>query len=128
MRRKSNVTALDDETRGLLLGGLGVLAFSFTLPATKAAVADLDTAIVGIGRAVPATFLAAVVLLATRSPWPRRAHWARLALTSLGVVVGFPLFTALALHSVSASHGAVIVGLLPAATAVFAVRLAGERP
>lgn len=109
-------------------GALGVLAFSFTLPATRVAVGQLDGAIVGLGRAVIAAVLAIVVLLATRQPFPRRALWPSLVVVSFGVVLGFPLFSALALTMVPASHGAVIVGLLPAATAVMAVARAGERP
>jgi drug/metabolite transporter (DMT)-like permease len=113
---------------GTVWGALGVLAFSFTLPATRVAVRQLDGALVGLGRAVVAAFLAAVVLLVRRQPIPSQANWARLVVVSFGVVLGFPLFSALALTMVPASHGAVIVGLLPAATAVMAVVRAGERP
>lgn len=112
----------------LLLGFLGVLAFSGSLPATRLAVDGLDPTFVGIGRAVVAGLLAAVLLRATRQPRPSRAQVRRLWLVVAGVVVGFPLFTALALQSLSSAHGAVIVGLLPAATAVMAVVRAGERP
>jgi drug/metabolite transporter (DMT)-like permease len=113
---------------GALFGGLGVLAFSFTLPATRVAVRQLDGTVVGLGRALVAASLAAAVLLATRQPLPPRRLWGRLAVVSLGVVLGFPLFSALALTLVPASHGAVVVGLLPAATAVMAVLRGGERP
>jgi drug/metabolite transporter (DMT)-like permease len=114
--------------QGVLLGALGVLGFSFTLPATKAAVVDLNGTFVGLARAVVAALLAVLVLSGARSSFPARRHWPRLARVALGIVIGFPLFTALALHSVTAAHGAVITGLLPAATAVLAVVLAGERP
>jgi drug/metabolite transporter (DMT)-like permease len=113
---------------GLLLGALGVLGFSFSLPATRLAVADLDPFLVAFGRAVVAGALSVVVLAATRAPRPTTAQWRSLGLVALGVVVGFPLCTSLALHHVPASHGAVVVGLLPAATAVAAVLRAGERP
>ena len=112
----------------LLLGLIGVVAFSFSLPATRVAVEELDATFVGLGRAVVGAALAAVVLLAARLPVPGRRTLARLGLVVLGVVVGFPLFTALALRELSSAHGAVIVGLLPAATAVMAVARAGERP
>jgi drug/metabolite transporter (DMT)-like permease len=59
---------------------------------------------------------------------PLRRLWPRLALTAVGVVVGFPLFSAWALTLVPAAHAAVIAGLLPAATAVMAVLRSGERP
>jgi drug/metabolite transporter (DMT)-like permease len=113
---------------GLLLGALGVLAFSFTMPATRLAVADLDPWLVAFGRAVVAGLLSVAVLAATRAPRPTRAQWRALVLVAAGVVVGFPLLTSLALLQLPASHGAVVVGMLPAATAVAAVLRAGERP
>jgi drug/metabolite transporter (DMT)-like permease len=112
----------------VLWGALGVLGFSFTLPATKLAVSELDGTVVGLGRALVAATVAAVLLIATRQRLPSRRHWPRLAVTALGVVVGFPLLSAWALRQLPAAHGAVIVGLMPAATAVMAVLRSGERP
>jgi drug/metabolite transporter (DMT)-like permease len=113
---------------GLLLGALGVLGFSFSLPSTRLAVADLDPFLVAFGRAVVAGALAIAVLLATRAPRPTAAQWRTLALVALGVVAGFPALTSLALRDLPASHGAVVVGMLPASTAVAAVLFAHERP
>jgi len=117
-----------DRRQGLLFGLVGVASFSLTLPATRAAVAGLDPVFVGLGRAVVAAVLAAVALLATRTPWPGRAHLPGLAVVAAGVVVGFPLFSAWAMRRVPATHGAIVVGLLPLATAVAAAWLAHERP
>ncbi len=129
MKSDNNVIVLAPETRGVLYGALGVLAFSFTLPATRVAVADLDPWLVGLGRAMVAAALAAVVLLARRERLlPPRGIWGRIAVVGFGVVVGFPLFTALALGELGAAHAAVVVGVLPAATAVAALLRAGERP
>jgi drug/metabolite transporter (DMT)-like permease len=72
--------------------------------------------------------LSAALLALTHAPRPTPQQWRALGLVALGVVVGFPLFTSLALHRVPASHGAVVIGVLPAATAVAAVLRAGERP
>lgn len=113
---------------GLAWGFLGVLAFSLTLPATRAAVPELGGTLVGLGRALVAAALAGGLLLARRERPPPRRHWPGLAIVALGVVVGFPLCSALALRQVPAVHGAVVVGLLPAATAIMAVLRAGERP
>jgi drug/metabolite transporter (DMT)-like permease len=110
------------------LGFLGVLAFSFTLTATRVAVGDLDPTFVGIGREALAAAPAALVLLLLRESRPSGSQMRRLGLVALGVVFGFPLFTALALRELTSAHSAVIVGLLPAATAVAAVLRAGERP
>jgi drug/metabolite transporter (DMT)-like permease len=112
----------------VFLGFLGVLAFSFTLPATRVAVEELDPTVVGIGREAIAAVLAAAILAATRSRLPTRPQLVRVGIVALGVVFGWPLFTALALRGLTSAHSAVIVGLLPAATAVVAVIRAGERP
>ncbi len=117
-----------DRRRGLIYGLLGVASFSLTLPATRIAVAGLDPVFVGLGRAVIAAALAAVVLVVTRTPWPGRRLLPRLACVAAGVVVGFPLFSALAMRYVPASHGAVIIGILPLATALAGAWLAHERP
>src|SRR4051812_32929278 len=82
---------------GLLLGALGVLGFSFSLPATRLAVADLDPLLVAFGRAVVAGLLSVALLAATRAPRPTRRQLPGLAAVVVGVVVGFPLFTSLAL-------------------------------
>ena len=113
---------------GAVLAATGVVAFSLSLPATKLAVATLDPWFVAFGRAVVAAALGALVLGVGRAPWPTAAQWRGLALVALGVVVGFPLLTSLALERVDAAHGGVVVGVLPAATAAFAVLRAGERP
>ena len=107
---------------------MGVLVFSFSLPATKLAVADLDPWLVAFGRAVVAAVLGAVILRATRAALPTRAQARRLLVVAGGVVVGFPALTSLALETEAAAHGAVVVVLLPAATAACAVVRAGERP
>jgi drug/metabolite transporter (DMT)-like permease len=111
-----------------VLGFLGVLGFSFSLPATRLAVEDLDPWFVTFARAAAAGALAALYLLAIRAPRPSRAQWRRLGLVAGGAVVGFPLLTGLALVTSESQHGAVVVALLPAATALAAVALAGERP
>jgi len=117
-----------DERRGLFLGALGVLGFSLTLPMTRIAVAELDPIFVGLGRALIAAALAAVLLCWQRCPPPARRHLSGLLIVSLGVIVGFPLFSSLAMRHVPSAHAAVVVGLLPLATALFAVLRAHERP
>jgi drug/metabolite transporter (DMT)-like permease len=112
----------------LFLGFLGVLAFSFTLPATRIAVEELDPTFVGIGREVVAAVLAGLILIAARAPMPTRRQLVRIAIVASGVVFGWPLFTALALRGLTSAHSAVIVGILPAATAVAAVLRANEHP
>ena len=128
----SNVTGSAPVTRAagsaLICGGLGVLAFSFTLPATRVAVHDLDGTVVGLGRAVVAAVFAGALLASRGEQLPDRRRLWRLSLVAAGVVVGFPLFTSIALAHVPASHGAVIVGLIPAATAAMAVLRAREHP
>ena len=113
---------------GLLLGSLGILGFSFSLPATRLAVADFDPWLVAFGRAAVAGILAALLLAVTGAPRPTRAQARRLVVVAIGVIVGFPLFTSLALDDLPSARGAVVIAVLPAATAVCAVLRAGERP
>jgi len=114
--------------RGLFFGFLGVLMFSFTLPMTHIAVAELAPLFISNGRAVVAGTLAIAVLAISRQARPRGSQWWRLAIVAGGVIFGFPLFTSFALQTVPSSHGAVVIGLLPAATAVAAVIRGRERP
>ncbi|MFY2790187.1 DMT family transporter [Rhodococcus sp. MALMAid1271] len=107
---------------GLLWGVAGVTAFSFTVPLTRVAVTGgLSPLFVGCGRAVVAAALAAVALAATGQRLPRGRQWIRLAVIAAGVVVGFPVLTSYALTTASAGHSAVVIALLPAATAATAV-------
>lgn len=105
-----------------------MLAFSFTVPFTRVAVEGLSPLFIGSGRAVVAAVLAAAALALMRQRLPRGAQWLRLAVVSGGVVVGFPVLTSFALTAAPASHGAVVIALLPAATATTAVLRGRERP
>ncbi|GAA3337509.1 DMT family transporter [Amorphoplanes nipponensis] len=113
---------------GLAWGLLGVAAFSFTVPLTRVAVGGLSPLFIGCGRAVVAAGLAAVALTATRQRPPRGRQWARLAATGAGIVIGFPLLTSYALTTTPAGHSAVVIAVLPAATAALAVLRGHERP
>ncbi|MGA7071852.1 DMT family transporter [Bradyrhizobium sp.] len=116
------------EVRGMLWGLLGVVAFSLTLPATRAAAPSLGIGFVSLGRTIGAGILAVIILWWTRQPLPRRSDLVSIVITSLGVVIGFPFLTTLAMAHAAASHGAIVVGLLPLSTAVAGVWLARERP
>lgn len=124
----SGTAILSPQPSGLLLGLVGVAAFSFTVPFTKVAVAGLSPLFIGSGRAVVAAVLAASALALSRQLLPRGTQWVRLAVVAAGVVIGFPLLTSFALTSTPAGHGAVVIALLPAATATAAVIRGRERP
>jgi drug/metabolite transporter (DMT)-like permease len=115
------------ERVGWLWGALGVLGFSLTLPATRVAVPWLGPLELAGLRALCAGIVAAACLAATRVPFPRR-ELGGLALVSAGVVLGFPWLSAWALVRLPASHGAVMLAVLPLATAGAAAWRAGERP
>ena len=88
----------------------------------------MSPAFITSGRAIVAALLAIAFLYFRKQPIPTRRQLLRVLASGGGVVVGFPLFTGLALQTVPASHAAVVVGLLPAATAVLSVLRTGERP
>ncbi|MEU7480749.1 DMT family transporter [Lentzea sp. NPDC042327] len=113
---------------GVTLGALAVLGFSYSLPATRLAVQGLDPWFVAFGRAAGAALLAIGYLALSRAPLPSRAQVRRLAVVAAGIVVGFPLFTSLALTTQTSAHGAVVIAVLPMSTAIWAVLRAHERP
>jgi drug/metabolite transporter (DMT)-like permease len=119
---------MNARTQGLLFGLSGVMAFGLTLPATRLAVASFDPLFVALGRAAVAALPAAVLLLLTRQKLPTRDQWQRLAIVVVGVIVGFPISIGWAMQRVDASHGGVVLGLLPLATACAAFLRAGETP
>lgn len=109
-------------------GLIGVLIFSGSLPATRVAVMGFDPLFLTVARATIAGLLALCLLLAFGEKRPERRHLLSLTMVALGVVVGFPLLTALALEHVTSAHSIVFIGLLPLATAIFGVLRGGERP
>jgi drug/metabolite transporter (DMT)-like permease len=116
------------ETVGFGYGFLGVLVFSLTLPATRIAVSGFDPVFVGLGRGIVAASLSLILLGITRSPLPPLRLLPNLYLVVAGVVIGFPLLSAIAMKDAPASYGAVITGLLPLSTALCGVWRARERP
>ena len=115
-------------TAGWGSGMLGVLVFSGSLPATRVAVGGFSPLFLTSARAVIAALLGAGFLLLLRQARPAKGDLGSLAVVALGVVVGFPLLTALALQHITAAHSIVFIGLLPLATAIFGVLRGGERP
>ena len=129
MERTSNLTnpALE-KTSGWINGFIGVVIFSGSLPATRLAVLEFDPVFLTVLRAAIAGVLAVALLWLFRERRPTRDQWLSLFIVAMGVVLGFPLLTALALQHVTSAHSIVFVGLLPLATAIFGVLRGGERP
>lgn len=119
---------MDKTASGWVNGFVGVLIFSGSLPATRVAVADFDPTFLTSARAAIAGLLGLAMLILFRQKRPERSDFLSLVIVALGVVVGFPLLTALALKHVTSAHSIIFVGLLPLATAIFGVLRGGERP
>jgi drug/metabolite transporter (DMT)-like permease len=116
------------ETRGMLLGLAGVALFSLTLPFTRMAVAELDPLFVP-WRAPSAPPCWPAPGCAGKGCRRRRAPPSLpLSLVALGCILGFPLLTSIAMRSLPASHGAVLVGALPLCTALYSALRGHERP
>jgi drug/metabolite transporter (DMT)-like permease len=115
-------------TAGWGSGLLGVVIFSGSLPATRVAVGGFSPLFLTSARAVIAALLGIAMLWVLRQKRPARGDLGSLAIVALGVVIGFPLLTALALQHITAAHSIVFVGLLPLCTAIFGVLRGGERP
>jgi drug/metabolite transporter (DMT)-like permease len=113
---------------GLALAAVAVVMFSGTVPATRIAVATIDPVVVGVGRSVLGAVLAIAYLAFIRAPWPNRSQLPSIVVVALGAGVGFGWFSAEALRTVSATHGSIVIGLLPLLTALFGVLRTGARP
>jgi drug/metabolite transporter (DMT)-like permease len=116
------------EQVGLLLGFVGMIIFGGTLPATRLAVSAIDPIAITALRAAIAGLCSLVLLIALRRPLPPRALWPQLVIAMICVAILFPLFMALGMRTVDASHGGVVLGVLPIATALVAVAITHERP
>jgi drug/metabolite transporter (DMT)-like permease len=120
--------SLSRQRLGLLLGFIGVAVFGGTLPATRIAVSAIDPMALTALRTAIAGLCALALLLVLRRPLPPRRLWPQLVIAMLSVCVLFPLLMALAVQTVDASHGGVVLGFLPIATAIVAVVITHERP
>lgn len=119
---------MDVNRNGWINGFIGVAIFSGSLPATRVAVAEFDPVFLTNARAAIAGVVALALLVLLPQKRPDRSDLVSLFIVSLGVVVGFPLLTALALQHITSAHSIVFIGLLPLATAIFGVLRAGDRP
>ena len=119
---------MDRMASGWINGFIGVVTFSGSLPATRVAVMQFDPVFLTVARAAIAGVLALCLLFAFKETRPSRGDIVSLVIVALGVVVGFPLLTALALQHITSAHSIVFIGLLPLSTAMFAVVRGGERP
>jgi drug/metabolite transporter (DMT)-like permease len=113
---------------GLLLGFVGMVIFGGTLPATRLAVSAIDPVALTAMRAALAGLCALALLVALRRPLPPRALWPQLVIAMLCVAILFPLLMGFGMQTVDASHGSVVFGVMPIATALVAVMITHERP
>jgi drug/metabolite transporter (DMT)-like permease len=116
------------ERLGLALGIAGVFLFAGTLPATRLAVASIDPLFLSTARATIAGCAGALFLLVLRRPLPPPAIRLTLVITAVCTVIGFPVLMALAMVTVPAAHGGVVLGIIPLATTAAAAVVAAERP
>lgn len=128
MTQQVQKEAKNGSPKGWLNGFIGVVVFSGSLPATRIAVSAFDPVFVTFARASIAGLLALMALLVFKVSPPGRKQLLPLAVVALGVVAGFPLLSAWALQYIDAARSIVFVGLLPLATALFALVRGGERP
>lgn len=115
-------------TKGMLLGFIGIVCFSLTLPATSIAVPYFGATIVGLGRTVIAAIIVSIIFIFKKESLPTKKQMKSLSIVAVGVVLAFPLLTTFAMESLPVSHGAIELALLPIATAGFAMWRGGERP
>ena len=112
----------------MLIGFVGILIFSLTLPVTKIAILSFNPYFIAFGRATLAGAVALAYLAIKHEPMLAKEDFGKFVVIALGVVFGFPILTTVAMTQGSSSHGAVILGMMPLATTVIGVIRFGERP
>lgn len=117
-----------NENKGLIYGFIAVLAFSLTLPISKELLYYLNPMFIAFGRSLIAGIFAIIFLLIWENKLPTLKQFMQLSIIALGVVIGFPIFSTIAMQSIPASHGAIMVGILPLSTAIIGVLFTRERP
>ena len=128
MQVRNEKIEMKTETKGIFLGFIGITIFSLTLPATRYIAPYFDPIFIGLGRASIAALFAAVILLIFKQAIPNKQQLKLLTITTMGVVIGFPVLTSWAMQTVHASHAGVVIALIPLMTAVIARFISGERP
>ncbi len=107
---------------------LAVLVWGATPLATKVAVGGLDPLAVGVWRTLLGALGAVPVIVLGRLRLPASGPGrAWLLVSALGGFVAFPVLFSLGLGRTSAGHGALLIGLLPVFTGLFAA-LVERRP
>lgn len=119
---------MTDVKLGYIWGFIGVVIFSLTLPFSHIAVKEFDPLFISVGRTVLAAIIAAPILFLTHQAWPDMADLKQLFFVVLGVIFGFPILSTIAMKTAPASHGSVVLALLPLGTAFMSTIFAGERP
>lgn len=119
---------MNKETKGMLIGFVGILIFSLTLPVTKIVLVSFNPYFIAFGRALLAGLFALAYLSYAKASLPTKSDVVKLAVIALGVIFGFPILTTIAMEEGSSAHGAVILGMMPLATTVIGVIRFKERP
>jgi drug/metabolite transporter (DMT)-like permease len=119
---------MNKRDHGLTLGLIGVVIFSGSLPATRAAVAGFEPVFLTAARALLATIGAIVALALFAENRPLRSELPSLLVVAASVVVGYPLLSGIAMTEISSARGLLFTGLLPLSTATWAMVRGGERP
>jgi drug/metabolite transporter (DMT)-like permease len=110
-----------------VLGMLAVVGFGATLPVTKIALEDFSPEFLTMARSLIAALLAIIVFFGTGKNLYHPKNF-QIFIAGVLLIFGFPGFMALAMQTVPASHGGVILGFLPLSTAMIARILTEEKP
>ena len=119
---------MNKESKGMLIGFIGIFIFSLTLPVSKVAVLSFNPYFIAFGRAALAGLAALIYLALKKEATPTKVDFIKFVVIALGIVFGFPILTTVAMAHGSSSHGAVILGMMPLATTVIGVLRFKERP
>ena len=120
---------MNEKLKGYIFSLTAIIGFGGTFIAVTLGAQSFDPITMSMGRVVPAAILAIVALKVMKHPLlPPKDAYPLIIGSSLGVVVGFPLLSTLALQTVPAADAGVIGAITPMVTATVAVLIGHNKP
>lgn len=110
--------SISQKNLGIFWGFIGVACFSFTMPMAKLALDSFEPWFLSFGRSCIAALISLAIIAYKGKLGLIRTHWRELIGISLGIALGFPLLTSIALSHTSSSHAGIVLAILPLMTAI----------
>lgn len=120
---------ITETSRGYLSAITAVVGFGFTLIMLRLGSDDFGPVMMSVGRVFPLIIAAPLILkLNGQRLWPAKEHFKYAAGSAIGVVLGYPILSTIALQFIPAGDAGVLAALGPLITGSMAVLIGHKKP